>query len=302
MTGLPVHGVLVVDKPEGPTSHDVVATARRALATREVGHTGTLDPMATGVLALVVGRATRLAQFLSGGDKVYDARVRLGVTTDTWDRTGAVLAEAAGDRPLPSLAAVTGAACGLLGEREQAPPPYSAKKVGGTPAYALARRGRDVEIRPVRVTLHAIDITAFEPPFVGVRLRCSGGYYVRALAQELGRLLGCGACLHDLRRQASGEFDLDWAVSLELLVRDPAEAVSRLIPVEALLGDWPAVALNDAGARRAGHGNEIGPDDVIGQRPPGGGPVRLFGPDGGLLAIAEPADRPGFLHPRVVLK
>lgn len=295
-------GVLVVDKPEGPTSHDVVACARRALRQRQVGHAGTLDPMATGVLVLVVGRATRLAQFLSGREKSYEARIRLGISTDTWDRTGTVVSRHPPGEPLPDADAIRVAIASFLGEHEQAAPAFSAKKIGGVRAYDLAREGRPVAVAPSRVTLHSVEVTAIDPPCVDLRLRCSAGYYVRALADSLGRRLGCGACLEALRRTASGAFSLEAALTLDTLVGDPDLALARLVPPEAALPDLPAVVLDEAGARRARHGNEVGPADCRPGSDPGeAAAVRLLDPSGRLLAVGRPAARRGFLHPVVVL-
>jgi tRNA pseudouridine55 synthase len=294
-------GVLVVDKPEGPTSHDIVTWCRRRLDTRAVGHAGTLDPMATGVLVLVIGRATRLAQFLSGQPKAYDATIRLGVSTDTWDRTGATVATA-GDGSWPDAAAITACLSGMMGAKLQGPPPYSAKKIDGERAHRLARRGKAFTVEPAMVELHDCEVLAVELPLVRVRLRTSAGFYVRSLAQELGRSLGCGACLETLRRTASGAFTLAEATELIVLEADPA-AATRLIPLERLLPDLPAVRLDEGAARRAGHGNEVtlpdgAADPALGLAPA----IRLFDPDGRLLAIARHTERPGVLHPAVVLK
>jgi tRNA pseudouridine55 synthase len=313
-----VDGVLVIDKPEGPTSHDVVACARRALGVRRVGHTGTLDPLATGVLALVVGRATRLAQFLSGREKQYLARIRLGVATDSWDRTGAILSQVAPGTPLPGADAVAHALAGHLGEQEQVPPTFSAKKVDGIRAYALARQGRAAGMTAARVTLHAAVVEGFEPPFVDVRLTCSAGFYVRALADSLGRRLGCGASLEALRRTASGSFTLDQAVPLDRLEEPPGAARARLLPIERALPDLSAVTLTADGTTQAIHGNDVGPGHWTarggwpttdgGGREAGGAPepgpspfVQLLAPDGRLVAIARPAG-PAVLHPVVVLR
>jgi tRNA pseudouridine55 synthase len=295
-------GVLVVDKPEGPTSHDVVTWCRRRLGVSAVGHTGTLDPMATGVLVLVLGKATRLARFLSGQSKAYDATIRLGVSTDTWDRTG-VAARPAYGGAWPSREAVEASLSGLAGQRAQRPPPFSAKKIGGERAHRLARRGEAVAIEPATVRLHACEIVEFEPPVLRVRLGCSAGFYVRSLAQEIGERLGCGACLERLCRTASGAFTLAEAADLSALDADPAAAVARLVPLERLLPEFPAVSLDEAGARRAAHGNEVAaPGAAAGSLPAGADLVRLLAPDGRLVAIARTADRPGFLHPAVVLQ
>jgi tRNA pseudouridine55 synthase len=304
-SGLPPvpDGILVIDKPEGPTSHDVVALVRRTLGVRRAGHTGTLDPMATGLLAVLLGRATRLAQFFSGGEKVYLARVRLGLETDTWDRTGTVIRQATPDAPLPDAAAIGAALDTFLGERDQVPPPFSAKMVDGVRAYTLARKGKDVPVAPARVTLHAASIEAVAPPCVDVRISCSAGFYVRALAHDLGALLGCGACLDSLRRVATGGLALDEAVTLDVIARTPEAAAERIIPLDRALPALPCLVLNEAGTRRAGHGNEVGPAHLASPAPLlAPGPVRLVDQDGHLLAIARLDAGSGILHPAVVLK
>jgi tRNA pseudouridine55 synthase len=295
-------GVLVIDKPEGPTSHDIVARCRRALRTQAVGHLGTLDPMATGVLVLVIGRATRLAQFLSGQPKSYDATFRLGLTTDTWDRTGTAL-EAPEYPTRPGQTAVTAALASFLGRHPQAPPPFSAKMIDGVRAHELARRGEPVAVRPVAVELMECELLAMDYPLGRLRLRSSAGYYVRSLVHDLGRALGCGACLEELRRTASGPFTLADALPLAALEDDPGGALAKAVPMERLMPDLPAVRLDEESARRAGHGNEIPPPAGF-EWPAAAGAraARLFAPDGSLLGVARPSSRAGFLHPAVVLK
>jgi tRNA pseudouridine55 synthase len=294
-------GVLVVDKPAGMTSHDVVHGVRRALGGVRVGHTGTLDPFATGVLPLVVGRATRLAPYYSGAGKVYLATIRLGWATTTYDHTGETTWQGPASEPRPAADAIARAVADFVGAHDQIPPPFSAKKAGGVPAYERARRGEDVVLRPVRVTAHAIDLVAVEADLVTLRIDCSAGYYVRSLAHDLGRALGTGGHLAALRRTRSGPFDLEAAVGLEPVLRDPSSAWPRLIPVDALLTDLPAVVLTAEGVAWVQHGRAIGPAQTAGL-PPGAWPAkaRLLGPDGRLWAVAEPAAG-GVLHPGLVL-
>ena len=190
-------GVLVIDKPSGPTSHDVVAHVRRSLGVKRVGHIGTLDPIATGVLPLVVGRATRLASLLSAGRKVYDGSILLGVSTDTYDATGTVTADArdrlgAGLVKAPDRQALEHAVQAFLGTRPQRPPPFSAKKIRGVRAYKLARRNQPVAPDPVDVTVHAIDVLEVDGTRARCRVTCDTGFYMRAFAHELGQALGCG--------------------------------------------------------------------------------------------------------------
>jgi tRNA pseudouridine55 synthase len=226
-------GILIVDKPEGWTSHDVVARARRLLREKRIGHTGTLDPFATGVLVLLLGRATRLAQFLSGAEKEYEATIRLGYDTDTGDLTGARREGESADENAKDCAAVTreeleSALESLRGEIEQVPPMYSAKKVGGKKLYELARRGEEIERKAVRVSVKKFEIIADEGGSfmksngdatcdVRARVICSAGTYVRALAESVGAALGTGAHLAALRRTRAGEFGVERAVTLESL-------------------------------------------------------------------------------------
>ena len=296
-------GVIVIDKPAGPTSHDVVAAVRRHCGGAKVGHTGTLDPFATGVLPLVVGRATRLARFLGGSDKEYVTRIRLGVATDTHDITGHVVSQAP---EAEALAAAGGAAALLpafLGRGLQSPPAYSAKLSDGVRAYEQARRGRAVDLAPAEVTVFEIDMLEMEGPSVTVRLVTSAGFYVRAFARDIGERLGVGASLDALRRTRSGAFRLSEAVTLDA-IQEPGLR-EHLIPIDALLPDCPAAVLTPEGVERIAHGRDIGPGHLRGT-PEGaaGAPqhsaIRLLGPDGGLLALAELASG-GVLHPAVVL-
>ena len=301
-----LHGVLVVDKPAGPTSHDIVDRVRRALGERRVGHTGTLDPFATGVLAVCVGKATRLVRFLSSGDKVYRARARLGFATTTDDLLGTPLGPA---RPVPrDREAVAAAARGLTGTLSQLPPVFSAKHVGGRRSHELAREGRDVARTPTVVTVHRFDVLGLEGDEVEFDVRCAPGTYVRALARDLGEALGCGAHLIALRRLRSGAFGLDRAVAGDRL---DASAAPALVPMEELLTDLPEVRVGPDGARALRHGRDLGQALVISGFPDTAPPrVRVVGSDGSLLALAVPRGFgpaiPGLplepvLHPDLVL-
>lgn len=296
-------GVLVVDKPAGPTSHDVVAVVRRALGVTRVGHTGTLDPLATGVLPLVIGRATRLAAFMTAADKEYEARIRFGATSATYD------AEQAGDPPAPAAVpadadAIRPHLARFLGSYLQTPPPFSAKKIAGTPAYKLARRNAPVEIKPVPVTVHELDLVSYGDGAADVRIVCSSGFYVRSFAHELGAALGCGAYLEALRRTRAGEFAAADAVPLAMVVEDGAGAAGRLVPIERLLPGLARAVLTASGLRRAAHGNTLGSADVQLPSAEGplrpGSPVRLVDAAGSLIGIADVLPG-GLLHPRVVL-
>ena len=300
-----MHGVLVIDKPAGPTSHDVVAAVRRIVGVDRVGHTGTLDPLATGVLPLVVGRATRLASFLSGVEKEYVAAIRFGADTATYD------AERAPAPPPPAgidEQAIATLLLEFVGTYHQLPPPFSAKKVAGTPAYKLARQQKPVELKPVEVTVKSLELQTYADGAARVRLVCSSGFYVRSLAHDLGDRLGCGAYLESLTRTRAGSFTLSDAVPLDVVVREGREAIARLIPVDRLLPELPAIALSERGARKASHGNALGPTDFIDTSAvatwlePGhaGARLRLVNGAGVLLGIAEPTSA-GLLHPVIVL-
>jgi tRNA pseudouridine55 synthase len=300
-----VDGVLVVDKPAGPTSHDVVDRARRALGTRRIGHTGTLDPFATGVLVLCVGRATRLARFLAAGEKAYRARVRLGFATSTDDSTGEPLAPAR--RVEVTAAELARALAGLVGSFDQVPPAFSARQVGGRRMYELARRGDAVVRAATPVTVHALELVSREGDTIELDVRCSAGTYVRALARDLGERLGTCGHLSALRRTRSGGFDLSQAVPADRLEEEKA----RLIPLSRLLPELPAVTVGAEGRQRIAHGRELAPEHVVAAFPSAGvGRVRIVGEDGELLGLAVargPSDGSSALparaslHPDLVL-
>jgi tRNA pseudouridine55 synthase len=294
-------GVLVIDKPAGPTSHDIVARVRRSLGTSRIGHTGTLDPLATGVLPLVVGRATRLASFFSGSEKEYHAAVRLGLATDTYD--AAQLTGPVAQPPLGIEAdAIEAALEAFRGTFTQAPPAYSAKKINGVPAYKLARRNEPVQPRSVTVTVHRLELLSYADGLARLVVQCSAGFYVRSLAHDLGERLGCGAHLETLRRVRAGAFDEAGAVPLERIEAGGADAARWLVPLELLLPHLPGAVLTERGVLRAAHGNDLTLDDraVTGPRPENAEHWRLLDGAGRLLGIAE--GRPGgLLHPVIVL-
>lgn len=310
-------GVLVIDKPAGPTSHDVVVLARRALRERRIGHTGTLDPLATGVLPLVIGKATRLASLMSSSEKEYVADVRLGAATATYDAADRF---AAGDPAPPppdvTLDEVQAALAAFRGSFDQLPPPYSAKKVDGVPAYKLARKNAPTELKAVPVTVHALDVISYEAGLLRLRVVSSAGFYVRSLAHDVGAALGCGGHLEALRRTRAGAFGLDEAVPLGEVLEHPDTLPARVIPLSQLLPDVPAVVVNERGLTKVSHGNPLDPGDLA-QR--GSGPdlaasaekggqapffpapfFRVLDGAGQLLAIAA-AGPDGALRPSIVL-
>jgi tRNA pseudouridine55 synthase len=301
-----LHGVVVVDKPSGPTSHDVVDQVRKALGERRVGHTGTLDPLATGVLPVCVGKATRLARFLSGAEKTYRANVRLGFATTTDDRTGTPLGE---PRPVRLDATIVREACRrLTGATLQVPPVFSAKHVGGRRLHELARRGVAVAPAPVRVTVYALDLLELAGDRLELEVRCSAGTYVRALARDLGEALGVGGHLEALRRTRSGGFGLEHAVAWGDL---HACARERLIPLSELLPELPAVQVAAEGLAAVRHGRDLDRARVTSGFPDAPPPrLRVVDATGALLALAVPRgfgfEAPGLavepvLHPDVVL-
>ncbi|HEU5255690.1 MAG TPA: tRNA pseudouridine(55) synthase TruB [Vicinamibacterales bacterium] len=303
-------GVIVIDKPEGLTSHDVVVAARRLFGEKRIGHTGTLDPLATGVLPLACGRATRLVRFLSAAEKEYEATVLFGVTTDTLDVTGEEISRSG---HAPSRETLVTALRSFEGEQLQVPPAYSAKKVAGRRAYELARRDESVVLDPVRVRVSRIELLEDGNDRCRVRLTCSAGFYVRALVRDLGERCNTGATLEALRRTRSGDFTLDEAIDLDALgpVRDRTNPESRvpnpgmetaLIPMERLLPGFPAVTVTAEGLTRVSHGQHVRPVDLTGDAPVGAtGWVRLLDSGGALVGLGTPQRLSGFLHPEVVL-
>ena len=326
-------GLLIVDKPSGPTSHDVVARIRRALRERRIGHTGTLDPAATGVLALVLGKATRLAQFLNGSDKAYEAVVRLGFSTDTGDAQGRAIGQAASGA-MPDRAAIEAALDRFRGTFLQQPPAFSAKKIGGKRSHTLAR-ARARAIRPalpappalpdrVRVTAHAITIIAVDGDRVTLTVDCSAGFYVRSLAHDLGEQLRVGGHLVALRRTRSGDFGLADAIDLETAEREPDLLAARVIPLASMLPGLVSIVLTQEGVRKAMHGRALGALDCVSgfgtlesglvaprdsqlptpdSRPPTPDSrlYRLLDGAGSLVAIARSSSQREVLHPSVVL-
>lgn len=246
-------GFIVIDKPAGITSHDVVSRVRRILGTRKVGHTGTLDPFATGVLPVAVNEGTKAIPFLDEGFKCYEALMRLGVVTDTLDMTGKVLCEANfSDVDRQSLEMVLTRFTGTI---SQVPPMFSAIKRNGQPLYKLARQGQDVEREARQIEIKSLELLSFEPPFVGLRVHCSRGTYIRSLADDIGSELGCGACLQELRRTSSGPFDISTSISLEAL--ELANSVSRsglFISPHAALNHMVDIPLLDTGLFKVKHG------------------------------------------------
>lgn len=304
-------GIIVVDKPRGLTSHDVVDRVRRALGCRRVGHTGTLDPEATGVLVICLGKATRLQRFLAAHDKEYVARIRLGFATDTYDATGK-----------PTTALVTSKQVSVeeiekmietfRGTIQQIPPMFSAKKREGRRLYRLARRGETIPRQPVTVTIREIEILPTDgsrlvvnpdgTTDVTLRVKCSAGTYVRALAHELGERLGCGGHLVALRRTAVGPFRLDDALPLDALEQKAVDGTiaERILPLSRALPQMPALTVTDQQKRRIVHGQPLALTEG-GKTSSGSAYVRLVDRADRLIAIGEIVADEGLIRPRVVV-
>lgn len=286
-------GLLLVDKPAGMTSHDVVARVRRWSGERRIGHAGTLDPLATGVLLLLLGRATRLTPYLMGETKRYVAGIRLGITTTTDDAEGEIVSRA----PVTvDEATVRATLLSFLGEQEQIPPAFSAIKQDGVPLYRKARRGEAVSAPPRKVTFYALELRAWTPPDALVEVTCSAGTYIRSLARDLGARLGCGGHVVTLRRLAVGRFGVEAALPLErveALARTGTLETALLVPAEAL-AHFPPFTLNEDQARAVRHGMRVplphAPEAPV---------LRALGPDGRWLALLVPAGA-GLWQPELV--
>jgi tRNA pseudouridine55 synthase len=293
-----VDGVIIVDKPRDWTSHDVVNKMRRFAGTRKVGHLGTLDPSATGVLPLVIGRATRLAQFYTRNDKIYEGVIHFGNSTDSYD--------ADGEPTSPEVAVTldrTGVEAALdhsRGEFDQMPPSVSAKKIGGRAAYELVRKGQPVDLKAVRIHVSKLEILSMEGCEAAVRVHCSAGTYLRSIAHDAGQALGCGAYLKNLRRIASGDFRIDSARTLEQLatLSEEGRIAEALVPASQLLPEFPAEMVDaiTAGQIRNGRDFRVSPF-----RPNTGSRfVKALNSEGDLIAIGE-ARLPHLYHPVLVL-
>ena len=291
-------GAVIVDKPSGWTSHDVVNKVRRLAGTKKVGHLGTLDPSATGVLPLVMGRATRLAQFYTRNDKIYEGVIHFGYSTDTYDADGQATSPVQDVRL--DRDAVEGVLQKFRGAFSQVPPPVSAKKIAGRPAYEMARKQLPVELKPVDVEVYSLDLICVEGCEAEVRVHCSAGTYLRSIAHEAGQALGCGAFLKSLRRTASGDFKIDAARTLDQLAKlaQAGRFADALIPAAQLLPEFPAEMVDalTAGQIRNGRDFRVSPFRARS----GGRFVKAVTPEGQLVAIGE-ARLPNLYHPVLVL-
>ena len=282
------HGILNLDKPKGSTSFRVVALVRKLSAVKKVGHAGTLDPLATGVLLVCLGQAARISEYLMELPKTYRGIVRLGIATDTYDAIGAPVFQ--GDVGSVDEHSLKAALEALERQREQVPPKYSAVKVGGTPAYRMARAGQPITLRPRAANIERIDLLSFQTPLVEIDVRCGKGTYIRTLADDLGRLLGCGAYLQDLRRTAVGPFDVGDAVSIERLETAFADGTWQdlLHPLDYGLGHIPSVCLDIDAEKDVRHGChlEAGSPPFRGLTATHDGDrCRAYGEDGSFIGI-----------------
>ncbi len=281
-----MEGVVNIDKQAGMTSHDVVLQVRRILGEKRIGHTGTLDPLATGVLVLCIGKATRIAQYLEAGEKEYDAVMKLGVVTDTLDADGRIIETRT--CPAPEREAVVTMMQRFVGTIMQQPPAFSAVKIAGVPSYKRAREGKAEPNKPRLVTIHALELTDYEYPFMSIRVKCSKGVYIRSLCADLGDALGPGAHVVNLKRTRSGKFTISDAVTLEDLAdkANAGELGQTIATIDDALADIPPIPLAEVEASKVSHGGKV-------TCPPQSGSVgkiglvRLHDPFGRLLALAR---------------
>jgi len=306
-----MNGLILVHKPPKLTSHDVVDKIRQILAIKKVGHFGTLDPFATGLLVIAVGKATRLFPFYLKTDKSYTAQIKLGVATDTYDLNGKPISEE--DSNLPNKLRILKTMKTFIGEQLQVPPLYSAKKFKGKPLYIHARENKKIELKPCQVKIHEFEFKKYHPPHLDCFIRCSSGTYIRSLAHDLGQKLSCGAHLTLLQRTAIGSFHIEDSLHLD----DIAKLASSndfnefLLPLESVLPEYPKIVLTEFGANLARNGNMILPENILNiyGLPTSKGKIdpdhehifRLFSPDGDLLALAKTQLNKSGLHPFLVI-
>ena len=275
-----MNGIIIIDKPQEWTSNDVVSRLRRVFNTRRIGHGGTLDPMATGVLPVFVGRATRGVEFFEHAEKVYEATLRFGLTTDTEDITGKTITACEVHLTEEDLLAVLPK---FRGDILQVPPMYSAIKVNGQKLYDLARKGREVERQPRPITIHELELLAFSGSEARLRVRCSKGTYIRTLCKDIGEALGCGGCMAALRRVEAGEYTLEGSIPLRQLldISEAGEDVEHLLrPVDTMFASHEKLSLNEKQARLVKNGNAFASDCADGT-------YRVYAPDGEFLALCK---------------
>lgn len=304
-------GLILIDKPPGLTSHDVVARIRNILSLQKVGHFGTLDPLATGLLLVAVGKATRLFPLFSKEDKLYTGRIRLGYSTDTYDALGKPISEEKDN--FPSRETLRQALLGFVGEKEQLPPPYSAKKLGGRPLYKWARSKKLPVLKPFPVSIYALEMKAYRPPYLDFEMRCSSGTYIRSLAHELGQKLGCGAHLAELRRIEAGSFTIGESTILEdiKMLADKGDIRQCLIPLESLFPEFQKVVLSQTGEENLQRSKPVAWESVLRilpsisrgiSREDSETTFRLFSLQGKLLGLARRDIEKKVLIPFLILR
>lgn len=304
-------GLILVNKPQGITSHDVVVKIRSILGKQKVGHYGTLDPLAKGLVVIAVGKTTRLFPFYSKKNKAYTGRIRLGFSTDTYDSTGKPTSPE--NEEFPQKAALLKAMKKFVGEIEQVSPAYSAKKYKGKPLYKLVREKKEFELKSSRVFIHYFDLTKFTPPELEFKVECSSGTYIRSLAHDLGQHLGCGAHLSELTRNAVGNYSLDKSLDLETIrqLNEEGKIEKFLIPLEFLLPEFPKIVLNERGSVLAKNGNRVTLEGIL-KILPDASPTkdafakkenlfRLFSLEGKFLAVAKSTPDKKEFHPFLVI-
>jgi tRNA pseudouridine55 synthase len=304
-------GIVLIDKPQGATSHDIVSRLRNILSLKRVGHYGTLDPLATGLLLLAVGKATKLFPLFSKENKLYSGRIRLGFSTDTYDAFGKPDFEE--NSAYPDRETLAKAMRAFVGKKEQVPPPYSAKKLDGKPLYKWARAKKMIFLKPSPVVIHSFELKDYSPPFLNFESRCSSGTYIRSLAHDLGQYLACGAHLTNLRRLAVGGYDIAASHSIEDVERlaQDGRTVEFILPLETLLQEFPKVILKESGVRELQKGKAVPIehihrvlDPIPALRPgdkDGEDIYRLFSLEGKFLALAKKGQAGMGLIPFLIL-
>jgi len=304
-------GLILVDKPQNFTSHDIVLKIRNILNIKKVGHCGTLDPLATGLMLLALGKATRLFPFLSNTDKVYEGRIKLGFSTDTYDSAGKPTSPE--EKKYPARDNLLKAMKKFEGEIQQVPPPYSAKKYKGKPLYALAREKKEFELRPSKVFIHSFQLIKYNPPLFKFKVKCSSGTYIRSLAHDIGQDLGCGAHLSELTRKDVGNFNIKKSHTIAEIkeLADEGKIDEFLIPFESLLPEFPKIILNERGSILAKNGNLISPENIqkiildesssADISPEGEKLFRMFSLGGKFLALAKEVPEKKCFHPFLVI-
>ncbi|NIM59929.1 MAG: tRNA pseudouridine(55) synthase TruB [Candidatus Aminicenantes bacterium] len=304
-------GLILVDKPQNFTSHDIVLKIRNILKIKKVGHCGTLDPLATGLMLLALGKATRLFPYFSNMDKVYEGLIKLGFSTDTYDSAGKPTSSE--DKNYPPKDNILRAMKKFKGKIQQVPPPYSAKKYKGKPLYILARRKKEFELKPNEVFIHFFQLIRYNPPLLKFKVKCSSGTYIRSLAHDIGKDLGCGAHLSELTRIDVGNFNIKESYSIVEIkeLADAGKIDEFLIPFESLLPEFPRIILSERGSVLVKNGNLIFPENI--QRiildesssasisPEGEKLFRMFSLEGKFLALAKEVPEKNCFHPFLVI-